>query len=209
MKFERTKVSGFEMALHGMREPMMSHAKSDSYFADDGNPVIGDDDMRVARMLLSTGSPSDSKFLRMIHVQVEITAPQYWLAELDTYKVATVRNSSSLQHKGASRDYRIDDFTFDDGDKIKEFFETEVLPVINQLRILYRQTNDYKYFRPMRQLIPMSYNYQIVWDANYETLRTIYRQRIAQPHRLKEWTVDFASWLDTLPYAKDFIMEEF
>lgn len=209
MRFDDTWVFGFENAIIGARDPMMSHAKMDSNFGEEMK--IGENDMKLLQTLLSTNDASDSKFMRMIHVQTQITAPAYWLAELDTYKVATVRNSSSLQHKGMSRDYTIDDFTIDSGNEemdadVKHFMNEYLLKMINEARQKYKETNDYAWFRAMRQLMPMSYNYTLMWDANYATLRSIYFQRIKHPHRLKEWTEDFANWIKSLPYAEELIM---
>lgn len=414
MKFDETNVFGFKDAIIGARNPMMSHDKMDSTF-DDNNISIGQNDLSLLQKLLSTNDDSDSKFMRYIHAQVQITAPAYWLQELHTYKVGTAANSSSLQHKGASRDFTIRDFevederiydvldpvvhdyrsenpieykyetneykllTLDNGRQYKvykngrivsckfeytdtygrhrTFEEKEVSPYqsktgywsvriggrssyhytlhdlvaelwcdkpdsdirlevnhkdynrgnncagnlewvthqeneahkhkryneslstrykkyknglaidpiirakikeeyaesdsalkiiadkynvpmstasqivycgseycdlfyqcwvwekliddLNQLRRLYKDTNDYEYFREMRQLIPMSYQYTIMWDASYATLRNIYRQRILHPHRLKEWTNSFNEWLITLPYSNELIMYGF
>lgn len=208
MKFEHTEVNGFANAVIGMRNPMMSHKQSDSiYYPLQNRYVMGPKDLDLAQRLLATGSDSDGKFLRMIHVSTQITAPTYFCAELDTYKVGTTRNSSSLQHKGMSRDYTIDDFTIEDNEEMKSAFQDQILPLINQYRRLYKETNDYKYFRMMRQLIPMSYNYTFMWDANYAVIRNMYRQRVTHPHRLREWTEDFAEWVKTLPYAKELIIE--
>lgn len=164
----------------------------DTYRCD----LIGYKDLDLLLRLLHAGD-SDSKFLRMIHVGVDITAPMYWLAELDTYKVATTRNSSSLQHKGASRDFTEDDFTFDN--YVSDDMKKTLIGEINDLRKKYKETKDYDYFRAMRQLIPESYNYTITFDCNYMTLRNMYRQR--KNHLLKEWRVDFCDWVKSLPYS--------
>lgn len=201
MKFENTKVYNFEGAIESMRMPMMSHKKSDSFYDEDGYFIIGDADMKLAQNLIKGGS-EHAKYLRTIYVNTVITCPQYFAAELDTYKIGTVRNSSSLMHKGASRDYTIDDFTFDD-------YESELQPIIDQLnyyRQKYVETKDYKYFRLMRQIMPMGYNYTFSFSTNYSQLRNMYIQRVKNPHRLKEWTEDFALWIESLPYAKEFII---
>lgn len=204
MKFERTWVGNFENALYGMRNPLNSWAKSDSSFTENPDDfVIGAADLDLAQRLLSTGSASDSKFMRQIFVSVQLTCPAYFAAELDTYKVGTVRNSCSLQHKGASRDFTEDDFSFDP--LMNEDIPPIVLGMINAYRQAYEQTKDYKFFRVMRQLIPQSYNYTFMWSANYEVLRNIYFQR--RNHSLKEWHM-FCNWIATLPYAKELIMYE-
>jgi len=200
MKFENTKVYNIDGAVEAMRMPMMSHAKSDSYFLPDGSYHLGDADKKLAQNLIKGGA-EHSKFLREIYIHTIITCPQYFAAELDTYKIGTVRNSSSLMHKGASRDFTIDDFTFD-GDI------SDLQPIINQInyyRQKYIETKDYKYFRMMRQIIPMGYNYTFSFSTDYTQLRNIWLQRVDNPHRLKEWTEDFSNWLKSLPYADELI----
>lgn len=199
MEFLNTQVFNLQGAFRGMRQPLQSFDKSDScnFF---NSFIIGEKDMELAQNLLSSGSSSDDKFMRQIFVTVDIVAPSYFLSELDTYKVATTRNSSSLQHKGMSRDYTLDDFTFDEKDN---FDLNQIIDIINKYRRLYKETNDYKYFRMMRQLMPMGYEYNIAWTANYEVLRNIYFQR--KNHRLKEWSEDFMGWIDDLPYSEQLI----
>ena len=199
MEFLNTQVFNLQGAFRGMRQPLQSFDKSDScnFF---NSFIIGEKDMELAQNLLSSGSSSDDKFMRQIFVTVDIVAPSYFLSELDTYKVATTRNSSSLQHKGMSRDYTLDDFTFDEKDN---FDLNQIIDIINKYRRLYKETNDYKYFRMMRQLMPMGYEYNITWTANYEVLRNIYFQR--KNHRLKEWSEDFMGWIDDLPYSEQLI----
>lgn len=232
MKLNTWEVSGFSGAIRGMREPFKSWDKSDSgfprftpeemnklkdssiplYYTSGssaansnaiGNFYIGANDMKLAHNLLSSGSDSDSKFLRMIHVQVEIESPAYFLAELDTYKIDTTRNSSSLQHIGSKRDYCLSDFELDNDFDKEQLLNS--LEEINDLRTKYIETKDYKYFRAMRQRIPQSYLYTIMYDCNYQTLRNIYNQRILHPHRLIEWTEYFSNWINTLPYSDELI----
>lgn len=200
MKFENTKVYNFDGAIESMRMPMMSHNKSDSFYDEDGFYIIGDADMKLAQNLIKGGA-EHAKYLRTIYVNTVITCPQYFAAELDTYKIGTVRNSSSLMHKGASRDFTVEDFTFD-GDPL------DLQPIIDQVnyyRKLYVDTKDYKYFRMMRQILPMGYNYTFSFSTNYAQLRNMCIQRVKNPHRLKEWTEDFANWLKTLPYSEELI----
>lgn len=222
MKFENTRVYGIDTAIRSMRMPLQSFDKADSEWIYDEiiPPIttdeyqksfqIGEKDLDLAHRLLSTGTDSDSKFLRSISVYTELTAPVYYLAELDTYKIGTVRNSSSLQHTGAKRDFTISDFTTDPmyphDVKIMQETWAKLIETINLLRQMYKETNDYHYFRLMRQLMPMSFNYTISWTANYQVLRTIYFQR--RNHRLKEWTDNFIPWIESLPYAKDLITYE-
>ena len=220
MNIENTNVYGFEDAIRGMRNPLNSWSNSDSYYiksVDGSEYILGEKDKDLCHRLLSTSSDSDSKFLRMIYVNTDIVAPVYWVNELATYKISTVMDSCSLQHKGMSKDYNLDDFTFEhdftiqlaipeDGIAYDETF-IEVMGdyinnVINPLRQKYKETKDYKYFRAMRQALPMGYNYRFTWSANYAVLRNIYRQR--KTHRLSEW-YEFCKWIESLPYAEDLI----
>lgn len=173
--------------------------------------LIGHNDLSLAQRLLKAGT-SDAKFMRQINVSVDITAPVFWLSQLDTYKISTTRNSTSLQHKGMSRDYTTDDFTIDDIQLVyfesgKETSSKEdlqiIIDLINKYRQLYKQTKDYRYFRIMRQLMPMGYNYTITWTSNYAGLRNMYFQR--RNHQLTEWKKDFCTWVESLPYGKDLI----
>lgn len=199
MKFEMTETSGWHNAIVGMRNPMKSWNKSDTKY----DPLaIGENDLSLMRRLLSTGSDSDGKFLRMVNVAVQITAPAYWWAELDTYKIGTVRDSCSIQHTGAKRDYEISDFSLDSYDNTTAHEFSVVLKIVNRYRLIYKETGDYTAFRVMRQIMPMGINYTAMWSANYAVLRNIYRQRVEHPHRLKEWTKDFAEWVDSLPYSE-------
>ncbi len=219
MKFEKLEVGGFESALSGARNPLDSWAKSDSCKIENANEAqkaiclenavdyyIGEADMNLAKRLIDAGSDSDCKFLRMIYVTVNITAPVYWWREMDTYKVATVTNSRSLQHRGMVSDYSMEDFTIDrpsdDDEEVQRVFDemwNEWLDFINTYRLAYKNTKDYTFFRCMRQMMPMGYNYMETWSANYAVLRNIYRQR--KNHKLKEWH-DFCDWIETLPYSE-------
>lgn len=164
---------------------------------------IGPNDLDLAMRLGQAGS-EHRKYLRQISVNMDITAPAFWISELDTYKINTTRNSTSLQHKGASRDYTLDDFTFDAcPDNIDDFLD--VIDLINKYRRLYIETKDYLYFRIMRQLMPMGFEYTITYSCNYENLRTICYQR--KNHPLKEWR-DFIEAVRTLPYADQLIFGE-
>lgn len=218
MNIENTNVYGFEDAIRGMRNPLNSWSNSDSYYiksVDGSEYILGEKDKDLCHRLLSTPSDSDSKFLRMIYVNTDIVAPVYWVQELDTYKISTVRDSCSLQHRGMSRDYALHDFTLDvdthvpiserndeNYDTFDFVIQKYIDKVINPLRKKYKETGDYRYFRAMRQALPMGYNYRFTWSANYAVLRNIYRQR--KSHRLSEWH-EFCKWIESLPYAEDLI----
>lgn len=216
MKFENTKVTGLENAIIGARLPMClsfheAKEKCDSLFYIDGSPMeIGSDDLRVLKNLVKadsikgkTGSPN-AKFLRMVTVQVCISAPLYFFQELDTYKVGTVRNSSSVQHKGMSRHLTMDDFTIDNKILIGKVMAV-IIKVLNHLIDRYKETKDYKYFKAFRQILPQSYNYTAMYQCNYETLRNIAAWR--SKHKLSEWNKEFMDWIKTLPYAAELILE--
>ena len=199
MKIKTIEVNGFEGALYGARMPYESHAKADSRWIDD-TFIIGENDMGLCQRLIKAG-PEHRKFLRMIHVQAEINAPRYWMTQLDTYKVGTVRNSSSTMHLITKRHLGEDDFSADWND-IKEH-----VGKINDLIDMYKQNDQFEdkqyYFERIKAMLPESFMQRIVWDANYEVVYTMYRQR--KMHRLKEWR-EFCNWCETLPFFKEFFL---
>jgi len=220
MKLENIRVYGILDAVRGMRNPLNSWAKNDTTCTFDptyGNVTsvkFGPNDEKLCRALTHGGSPH-RKFLRQISVTMDITAPTYWWAEMDTYKISTTRNSCSLQHKGASREYTIDDFTFDGPDyptkNSIDLFENSqlekdkstMLEIVNRWRNKYIENkDDYTYFRIMRQFIPMGYNYKATWSGNYEILLNIYEWR--KNHKLVEW-IKFCENIATLPGMDIFI----
>lgn len=222
MKIEGTRVWGFENATIGMRLPMSlnyeeAKSKCDSAIYEDGTPLtIGESDLKVMKNLINaddldgrTGAPN-SKYLRMIHVQVAVTAPLYWWKEMDTYKICTVRNSSSTMHKLAStpitRDcFEMDDFTpLIDNFKIDLSWQT-VVSYLEQLRQKYNETKDKRYWKELIRLLPESWLQTSVLDLNYETLRNIYAWR--KNHKLTEWHT-FCDWIRTLPYAEELILND-
>ena len=230
MKFENTQVYGFENAIIGMRLPMCkdyseARSKSDS-FTEQGSykHIIGDNDLDLMKRLIradenASGQPN-SKFLRMIHCQVAITAPLYWWKEADTYKIATVTNSTSTMHKLANYPITVDCFEMDD-------FAEEIIDVrsatditksasINQiwkklidnlesLRLFYNQTKDKRYWKELIRLLPESWLQTRMFDCNYQTLRNIYHSR--KNHKLEEWHT-FCDWIKRLPYAEELITDE-
>lgn len=200
MKFENTEVNGFEAAFRGMRQPMQSFDRANSK-----------NDLELGMRLSKAGEPH-RKYLRMINVTVDIEAPVYFIQELDTYKIGTTRNSSSLQHKGASRNFEIEDFEIDSLDDLLDEYQIlidgtfrRMLYTANYLKDKYNVTKDYKYFRLMRQLLPMSYNYKLTWQANYEVLANIYKWR--KNHKLIEWH-NFCEWIESLPHSELITLKE-
>lgn len=196
----------WEAVVSAMRNPLMSWDKSDSEYDVanycDCDYVIGDNDLDLMMRLARAGS-SDAKFRRMLPVIVDITAPTFWIRELDTYKVSTVCNSCSIQHKGVSADYVISDISVEknvlEKNKDVEDALNHVLDTVNILRKLYVTTKDYSYFRMMRSLMPMGLKYKFTWAANYEVLANIYKQR--KNHKLEEWHT-FCDWIESLPYSE-------
>ena len=201
MKIETIEVMGLKGAIHGMRNPLNSWAKSDSTENNsetEFNYSLGENDLELAKRLCKAGS-DHRKFVRMIHVQADITAPTYWIAEHDTYKIATTRNSCSFQHKGSSKMFFIEDFEKDEIDTINNETWELVLKELNRLRDLFLETKNYSYFRALRQMLPCGYKILYTWDATYETLRNIYHSR--KNHKLVEWHI-FCDWIKTLPYSE-------
>lgn len=211
IKFENTATYGLEAAIRGMRNPMNSWEKSDSKFTHFAEHM-GKDDLKLMKQLIKAG-PDHSKFMRMINVTVDITAPLYWWKEFDTYKVGTVRNSCSTMHKIHAKEFELDDFSHD---KLGEFdwYDTEgngcTWSMINQLKAVisslnwcrekYLNTKDKIYWYQMIQLLPSSYNQRATVQLNYAILRNMYHGR--ENHKLDEWREGFCNWVKRLPYSE-------
>ena len=202
IKLERTSVMNFENAIRGMRNPMSSWDKSDSFFDESGRYVLGESDLSLARRLSASGS-DHRKYLRQIFVSVDITAPIYWWKEFDTYKVATVANSTSTMHKIHARPFSAEDFSVDHlTDDGRAAFD-RYLAYLEEARLRFVETKDKKYWYDLIQLLPSGYNQMRTVTLNYETLINIYYAR--RNHKLDEWH-DVCAWIETLPYARDIIM---
>lgn len=198
LRIERTETYGWEAAIRGMRNPLNSWERSDSkYHGGEGieriNNYVGYYDMELMRRLIKAGD-ADSKFLRMIHVSADITAPLYWWKEFDTYKVGTTRDSCSTMHTLHKRDLDITDFSTEWLTGTSQTAFQGVIDAINLCRRLYEQTQSKDDWYQMIQLLPSSYNQRATIDLNYQTLRHIYKQR--RNHKLKEWQ-DFCDWCET------------
>lgn len=219
IKFENVEIVGMEASMRGMRNPKNSWALSDSNYEQidpDGEPVydfkLGPKDISLAASL-AYGGAVHAKYRRMIVVYVDITAPLYWWKEMDTYKVGTVANSCSTMHKLHERDLTIDDFSVDHllTDSLGVLYQT--IHKINAYRNVYVNGGKSRFFEKgdklvwwqMIQLLPTSYNQKRTWMANYEVLHNIYISR--KNHKLDEWR-DLCKWIETLPYAKEFICVE-
>ena len=226
LKIENFEVLGWEHAIRGMRNPMNSWEKSDSNFFDDSEGhvcnicqghgsmsliEIGPNDYTLMKNLRNAGT-DHRKFMRMITVYFDITAPLYWWKEFDTYKVGTVANSCSTMHKIADKEFTLDDFSYEKliNSMCMEIQEMEVrvspmqallttIECLNSYRDLYNKTKDKKYWWQMIQLLPTSYNQRRTVMLNYEVLTNIYKSR--KNHKLDEWH-RFCDWIKMLPYSE-------
>ena len=199
---ERTSVMNFENAIRGARNPMNSWARMDSGYDENGNFLLGENDLDLAGRLAHAGS-DHRKFLRQIFVSVDITAPLYWWKEFDTYKVGTVANSTSTMHKIHAKAFERDDFScdrLDEGglsalDAIIAYLECE------REKFVADKANKQAWHN-MIQLLPSSYNQMRTVTMNYENLINIYYAR--RSHKLAEWHT-LCDWIMSLPYAKELI----
>lgn len=202
IKLERTSVLNLENAMRGARNPMNSWARTDSYYDEDRNYVLGPNDLDLAKRLSKAG-PDHRKFIRQIFVSVDITAPLYWWKEYDTYKVATVANSTSTMHKIHSKAFEEEDFSTDHmTEETKKHF-LDFVAYMEEVRKKFVETKDKTCWYDLIQMLPSSYNQLRTCTLNYETLSNIYYARKA--HKLQEWHT-LCDWIKTLPYAEDIII---
>ena len=212
IKVENIEIFGLDGAMRGMRNPLNSWDKADTtvYQTHDKEFVnIGANDLNLATRLIKAGT-EHRKFLRMIHVQMDVTAPLYWWKEADTYKVGTTANSCSTMHKIAAKEFTLDDFShdhlFNDAVVYNGYVSTSVLECVigalNEFRNLYLETKDKRYWWQMIQLLPSSYNQRRTWDMSMETLLSILHQR--KNHKLDEWNEFRDICLKQVPYLKEF-----
>ena len=212
IKVENIETFGLYGAMRGMRNPLNSWDKADTtvYQGHDKEFVnIGVNDLNLATRLIKAGT-EHRKFLRMIHVQMDVTAPLYWWKEADTYKVGTTANSCSTMHKIAAKEFALDDFShdhlFNDAVVYNGYVSTSVLECVigalNEFRNLFLETKDKRYWWQMIQLLPSSYNQRRTWDMSMETLLSILHQR--KNHKLDEWNEFRDVCLEQVPYLKEF-----
>ena len=202
IRLERTSVMNLENAMRGARNPLNSWARSDSAYDEDGNYRLGPNDLGLALRLRKAGS-DHRKFIRQILVCVDITAPLYWWKEYDTYKVATVANSTSTMHKIHAKPFEADDFSHDRLTEKGEEALSAMIRSLEEFRQEYLETKDKTAWYNMIQLLPSSYNQMRTCTLNYETLVNIYYAR--KNHKLDEWHA-FCDWIRTLPYADELIL---
>lgn len=204
LKCERTSVMNIENAIRGARNPMNSWDRMDSEYNEEGEYILGPNDLGLARRLRKAGS-DHRKFIRQIFVSVDVTAPIYWWKEYDTYKVSTVANSTSTMHKMHSKPFDMDDFSHDHMTEGTLAFMGSVVEELEKIRLRYIETKNKEDWYDMIQLLPSSYNQMRTCTLNYETLINIYFAR--KNHKLQEWHT-FCSWIESLPYAKELILAE-
>ena len=199
---ERTSVMNFENAIRGARNPMNSWNRMDSFYDEQGNFIMGPNDLNLAQRLARAGS-DHRKFIRQIFVSVDFTAPLYWWKEYDIYKVATVANSTSTMHKIASKPFTLDDFSHERMNTQAQEALAHTVSVLEDLRKDYLETKDKETWYSMIQLLPSSYHQMRTCTLNYETLMNIYYAR--RNHKLDEWHT-VCDWIASLPYAKELIL---
>ena len=212
LKIENFEVLGWEHTIRGMRNPMNSWEKSDSNFFDDSEGHVcnicqghgsmsliemGPNDHDLMMRLRNAGT-DHRKFMRMITVYLDITAPLYWWKEFDTYKVGTVANSCSTMHKIHAKEFTLEDFS------CEKLYDPlgDLRPIIDRLNVYrerYLETNDKNDWWQMIQLLPTSYNQKRTVMLNYEVLANIYKSR--RNHKLDEWHT-FCDWIEELPYSE-------
>lgn len=202
LKVSRIDVMNFENAIRGARNPMNSWARMDSYYDDEGNFVLGDNDLSLAARLAKAGS-DHRKFLRQVIVSMDISAPLYWWKEFDTYKVGTVANSCSTMHKIQAKEFTREDFSCEKlSDEALSVLDS-VISFMESERLKFIETKDKANWNNMIQLLPTSYNQLRTVTLNYEVLINIYRAR--RYHKLDEWKILCAE-IEKLPYAKELIL---
>ena len=222
---EKVDIFGWEAAIRGLRNPMNSWDKIDSYWThiEDAETkqmamfefFLGDNDLKLMRSLAKAGD-DHAKFLRMIHVQADITAPLYWWKEYDTYKVGTVANSCSTMHKIHEKEFDVDDFSHEHllpnaigiGGSIAVKHGlgmlVDIIFILNAYRDDYLQTKDMRSWWQMIQLLPSSYNQKRTVDLNYQVLAHMYFAR--RNHKLDEWH-EFCAWVEGLPYFREIVVQ--
>lgn len=204
IKIENTVVMNMEGAMRGARNPMNSWNRSDSFYDENGHYHLGPNDLDLAKRLSRAGT-DHRKYLRMIMICVDVTAPIYWWKEYDTYKVATVSNSTSTMHKIHSKPFEMSDFSTDHMTEESLTAMKSFVEYLETVRQKFVETKDKKYWYDMIQLLPSSYNQMRTLTLNYETAANIFRSR--KDHKLDEWHT-FCDWIRDLPYAKQIITLE-
>ena len=202
LKVDRISVMNMENAIRGARNPLNSWSRMDSTYDEDGNFVMGENDLSLAHRLAVAGS-DHRKFLRQIIVSMDIYAPLYWWKEFDTYKVGTVANSTSTMHKIQAKQFTREDFSCDRLTEEALKVLDGVIDYLESERQRYNETKDKSAWHNMIQLLPSSYNQLRTVTLNYEVLINIYYAR--RTHKLGEWHT-LCSAIEELPYANELIL---
>ena len=206
INISNVEVHGIVRAIYSARNAMNSWNKSDS---DLENEILGKKDLDLAKKLCKAGT-DHRKFMRMIVVYADITAPLYWWKEFDTYKVGTVANSCSTMHKIHEKEFTLDDFSCEHLETIARFDEDgemhkpymvmkSIIECLNACRKTYLETKSKTDWWQMIQLLPSSYNQKRTVMLNYEVLANIYKSR--RNHKLDEW-VEYCKIIETLPHSE-------
>lgn len=212
IEITNTDVFGWESAIRGMRNPMNSWGKSDSYFdwCEDASClcpredyVVGNNDLTLMKKLSKAGS-DHAKYKRMINVTCDIIAPLYWWKEFDTYKVGTVANSCSTMHKIHEKEFTLEDFSLEcvteiSGEYPNQTIAQSIVNLCENYRKEYLRTQDKRVWKALIQLLPNSYNQKRTIQLNYEVLTNMYYSR--KNHKLDEWR-EFCRWIESLPYSE-------
>lgn len=215
LKIENTEVLGWDAAIRGMRNPLNSWEKSDSQFVRDPDygcfgvcPCaelvdcdcchVGPNDLKLMNTLRNAGT-DHRKFMRMITVYLDITAPLYWWKEFDTYKVGTVANSCSTMHKIAAKEFTLEDFSHEHLGYQSIRVLKDTIKVMNDFREEFIKDHEKVNWWQMIQLLPSSYNQKRTVMLNYEVLANMYKSR--RNHKLDEWNT-FCDWIESLPYSE-------
>lgn len=198
IKIENVYTSGWKAAIRGMRNPKNSWAQIDSAVVNGNSIVVGDNDWNLMYRLASAGT-DHGKFMRMIHVQCDVTAPLYWWKEADQYKVGTVTDSCSTMHKIHAKEFTLDDFSREHLNDESTEYLAKLVDLLNSYRELYLKDKNKSWWWQMIQLLPSSYNQLRTWDLNYAVLRNIYHAR--KDHKLDEWHT-FCDWIESLPCSE-------
>ena len=202
LKVDRIAVMNMENAIRGARNPLNSWARMDSRYDEQGNFVLGENDLSLAHRLAVSGS-DHRKFLRQIIVSMDITAPLYWWKEFDTYKVGTVANSTSTMHKIQSKEFVRADFSCDRRSEDCLSVLDSGISFLEAERVKFNETKDKAHWHNMIQLLPSSYNQLRTVTMNYEVLINIYYAR--RTHKLAEWHT-LCEAIAELPYARELIL---
>lgn len=197
LKIENVSTSGWKAAIRGMRNPKNSWAQIDSAVVNGNSFVVGNNDYDLMYRLASAGT-DHGKFMRMIHVQCDVTAPLYWWKEADQYKVGTVTDSCSTMHKIHAKEFTLDDFSHEHLNDESAEYLSELVDLLNRYRELFLKDKNKSWWWQMIQLLPSSYNQLRTWDLNYAVLQNIYHAR--RNHKLDEWHT-FCDWIESLPYS--------